>query len=507
MADQPTCPRLLIFIVAYNAESTVTSVLRRIPPALTKACDIEVLVIDDASPDETFESALEASNDGNLPFPVRILKNPINQGYGGNQKIGYWYALKNGFDYVALIHGDGQYAPESLPFLLEPLWNDQADAVFGSRMLQSGAALAGGMPLYKYIGNKILTRLQNFVLKTSFSEFHSGYRVYSVSCLREIPFQLNTNDFHFDTEIILQLLLAGKRISEVAIPTYYGDEICRVNGLTYAANVCLATMKMAAQRFNLFYDRKFDCAPDSTMNKYYRPKLNYLSPHSLALNYVSARSRVLDLGCAGGYVGAALKERLNCSVVGVDQFASDNIELDDYVVHDLNSGLPELDMHDFDHILLLDVIEHLNAPEEFVAELRERLLPDTTVIVSTGNVAFLLTRLSLTFGNFNYGKRGILDLTHKRLFTYRSLKELFTQANYDVLQTRGTPVPFPLVAGEGWLSRLLLNLNSIMLTLFPRLFSFQFVLVVKPRPTLEYLLAAAKAEGRRRATEFQLSSP
>src|SRR5262249_7816313 len=152
-------------------------------------------------------------------------------------KIGFHYAIRQGFDIVALVHGDGQYAPERLPDLLGPLVSGDADAVFGSRMMSGSNALKGGMPLYKYVGNKILTSIQNRLLHSNLSEFHSGYRLYSVAALRRIPFDRNTNDFHFDTEIIIQFFRAGLRIQELPIPTYYGDEICHVNGMRYAGQV------------------------------------------------------------------------------------------------------------------------------------------------------------------------------------------------------------------------------------------------------------------------------
>ena len=115
-----------------------------------------MLVIDDASTDSTFEVGIQISE----PFPgvpLKILKNPSNLGYGGNQKLGYRYAIREGFEYVVLLHGDGQYAPEEMPQLLHSLIDSDADAVFGSRMLNAGEALKGGMPLYKYVGNRILT--------------------------------------------------------------------------------------------------------------------------------------------------------------------------------------------------------------------------------------------------------------------------------------------------------------------------------------------------------------
>ena len=143
---------------------------------------------------------------------------------------------------VVLLHGDGQYAPEALPRMLAPFADPETMAVFGSRMMTRGAALRGGMPLYKYVGNRILTAIENRLLGTKLSEFHSGYRAYRVSALDRLPYQYNTNDFHFDTEIIIQMMMAGYRIKEVPIPTYYGDEICRVVGMRYARDVMLATV-------------------------------------------------------------------------------------------------------------------------------------------------------------------------------------------------------------------------------------------------------------------------
>ena len=255
-------PRLLIFIVAYYAESTLRWVLDRVPPSLFEDFDCEILVIDDASKDRTFEVGSEYQRE-HASVRMTVLRNEYNQGYGGNQKVGYAYAISHGFDFVALVHGDGQYAPEELPRLLAPLTSGRADAVFGSRMLQAGQALKGGMPLYKYVGNRILTTVQNLLLGSKLSEFHSGYRVYSVSALTRIPFRLNSNDFHFDTEIIIQLMNAGAPIVELPIPTYYGDEICRVNGMKYAKDVVWATLQNLAHRSGVRYQRRHCIEPSS----------------------------------------------------------------------------------------------------------------------------------------------------------------------------------------------------------------------------------------------------
>jgi len=498
-----TQPRLLIFIVAYQAAITIKNVLSRIPPSLADDYEIKVLVIDDASTDGTFEYGQEMQSAKALPFPLTVLINPVNLGYGGNQKVGYHYAQKMGFDFVALLHGDGQYAPECLPDLLIPLRDDTADACFGSRMMSSGGALKGGMPLYKFIGNKVLSLFENKMLRVNFTEFHSGYRIYSVAALSKVPFEFNTNDFHFDTEIIVQFLNAGFRIVERPIPTYYGDEICRVNGLKYAWNVTRAVTKARLQELGVFYDRRFDCAQSAT-NAHYQLKLDFPSPHSVALDAVPPNSRVLDLGCAGGYLAATLKTRKNCKVVGVDVCPLPaGVALDAFHQHDLNRGLPAIDMMAIDVVLMLDVIEHLNHPEAFVQQLYEALkfTPDVKVFISTGNIGFFVTRIMLLLGQFNYGKRGILDMTHTRLFTFATLRRLFEQNGFRLIESRGVPAPFPL-AIKGGLGRFLFRANLFLLGLWRSLFSYQIFVVVKPNPSLEYLLENAERQAAIRRADI-----
>jgi glycosyltransferase involved in cell wall biosynthesis len=231
-------PKIGVFIIAYNAVNHLIKTINRIP-AETYAQVEEIFVIDDCSKDNTYMAALGYKHTENVE-KLTVHRNEKNQGYGGNQKVGYQYAIDRGLDIVALVHGDGQYAPEALPLLLEPLVKGEADMVFGSRMSEPGRALKGGMPLYKYAGNRILTYAQNKLSGMNLSEYHSGYRLYSVAALKQIPFQSFTNNWHFDTQIILALAERNMRIKELPIPTYYGDEICHVNGIPYAAH-CLLT--------------------------------------------------------------------------------------------------------------------------------------------------------------------------------------------------------------------------------------------------------------------------
>ena len=229
-----------VLIVAFNAQETLTKVLDRIPSDFVKQIDA-ILVCDDASTDDTHKIGLSYQSKSQLP--LTIVRHEINLGYGGNQKTGYQWALEKNLDLVVLLYGDGQYAPEYLPQMVEPIVSGRADVVFGSRMITQGGARQGGMPLYKFVGNKILTTLQNRLAKVSLTEWHSGYRAYSVASLRKINFLKNSDYFDFDSQIILQMIGARQRIVEIEIPTFYGDEISRVNGIKYGLKILIHTLK------------------------------------------------------------------------------------------------------------------------------------------------------------------------------------------------------------------------------------------------------------------------
>lgn len=498
---EPTAPparpgRVLIFIVAYNAETTIAQVLTRIPPEVL-AYDYEILIVDDQSRDATFERATafrNANNDINLT----VLFNPENQGYGGNQKIGYQYAIMNNFEVVVLLHGDGQYAPEVMDELIRPLLAGEAEAVFGSRMAEDGAARKGGMPLYKYFGNRILTTFENRLLGMELSEFHSGYRAYSVQALAAVPFRFNTNDFHFDTEIIIQFKLAGKRIREVAIPTYYGNEICHVNGIKYAWDVVKAVVRAKLQGLQVCYARQFDIvAPEER----YPLKLGFLSSHTAAIAEVKSSSRVLDLGCGEGYLGREL-EKKGCVVTGMDAAPCEGIcVLKDFQKIDLDREEIPVEVASYDYLLLLDVIEHLDTLRQYdlLDEIRAKAAGrGLTLILTTPNVAFVLIRLQLLLGKFNYGRRGILDHTHRRLFTFASLRHHLEQCGYTLEKEAGIPVPAPAAVGDNFLGRLLLKINKALIWLWPGMFAYQIFIRATPRPTVTQLLENAHAASARR---------
>jgi len=228
-----------ILVVAYNAESTLENVVARIPREFVESISV-ILICDDASQDSTF-SVGQSVGSSRPDLPISLIRHPINLGYGGNQKAGYRWMLNHDIDVVVLLHGDGQYAPEYLPQMVQPIISGTADIVFGSRMMVRGNALKGGMPVYKFIGNKILTFWQNRMAGIRLSEWHSGYRAYSTRSLAMTDFESNSDYFDFDTEIILQMIEADQRIVEIPIPTFYGDELSRVNGVKYGWRVAKHT--------------------------------------------------------------------------------------------------------------------------------------------------------------------------------------------------------------------------------------------------------------------------
>jgi glycosyltransferase involved in cell wall biosynthesis len=229
--------KILCYIPAYNAAATIPSVLDRIPESTKKLID-EYLVVDNASEDNTHLVGIGYAQQKGLTN-LKVHRSEVNGGYGGSQKVGYRYAIDHGFDAVVMLHGDGQYAPERMEYLLEPIYQGKADHVFGSRI--TGDPRGGGMPLHRYLGNLFLTTIENWILGWNLSEYHSGYRIYTTEALKKIPFERCSNEYHFDSQILVQVRLAGLRVAERTIPTYYGSEKCYVPLMKYGMDV-LKTM-------------------------------------------------------------------------------------------------------------------------------------------------------------------------------------------------------------------------------------------------------------------------
>jgi glycosyltransferase involved in cell wall biosynthesis len=483
--------KVLIFIVSYNHEKFLGSVLSRIQDKVWEndSFETEILIIDDQSTDNTFNVANEYAKN-NTKLNITVFYNPKNLGYGGNQKVGYKYAISKGFDAVVLLHGDGQYPPEYLEHMILPIVKGETDVVLGSRMLNKKSAIDGGMPYYKWFGNLALTFMQNWILGVKLAEFHTGYKSYRVSALTSIPFEFNSNYFDFDTDLLIQLIATGNRIKEIPIPTFYGDEISRVKVFKYGFMILKSSINSRLMKMGIFYHPKFDYSQE---NKQYTLKLGYLSSHQFALNYIKSGTRVLDIGCGPGLITEELSKK-SVSVISIDRYISDDVKK--YSLETIQADVDILDFETLpavDTILLLDIIEHLRSPEKLLKKLRNRYCREATnVIISTGNIAFLPIRMMLLLGQFNYGNRGILDIDHTRLFSCKSLREILENYGYEILGEKGLPAPFPLALGEHWFSHILLNINVLFIKFSRNLFSYQMIIIARPNPTLELLLNSAQ---------------
>jgi glycosyltransferase involved in cell wall biosynthesis/cyclopropane fatty-acyl-phospholipid synthase-like methyltransferase len=474
-------PRIGILVVAYNAASTLAQVLDRIPRQFVPRIS-DVLVCDDSSQDATYLVGLGYQKLA-PELPLTVIRNPENLGYGGNQKACYRWAIEHDLDIVVLLHGDGQYAPEILPDIVRPLEAGTCDAVLGSRMLERGAARRGGMPMYKLVGNRILTRFQNAVVGSDLSEWHSGYRAYSVAALRKIPFERNVDGFAFDTQIILQLVESGARIEEIPIPTYYGDEICYVKGMQYAYDVSRQVVRYRTQKMGFGGDDMTFAASD------YEEKVEPDSSHSRIESWMRSRppSRVLDLGCSSGVLGARLRE-LGHTVVGIDRYESEQVRdrVDDFVAADLVNGIPDDVGGDYDVVIAADVLEHLARPEHLLADIEKRLAPGGSVIASVPNFAHWYPRARVAAGRFDYDRRGILDRDHVRFFTKRSFDRLLEQAGYRVRRFESIGLPFEVFERGGddtsSASRhaVARQVDRVGTWMWPTMFAYQFLYEAEP---------------------------
>ncbi len=240
--------KIVVVMPAYNAAKTIERTYREIPLDLVD----EVVVTDDASSDET---VVEAQRLG-----CRTLVHGRNRGYGGNQKTCYTEALRLGADVVVMLHPDYQYTPKLLPSIIGLLTDGPFDAVLGSRVL-GGRALAGGMPLYKYVANRFLTATQNVLCGAKLSEYHTGYRAFTREVLESLPLLENSDDFVFDNQMLAQILLAGFEIGEVSCPAAYFEEASSINfqrSVRYGLGVLETSARAFLHRKGIVSDTLFD---------------------------------------------------------------------------------------------------------------------------------------------------------------------------------------------------------------------------------------------------------
>lgn len=240
--------RIVVVMPARQAALTLEQTVSAIPLDYVD----EVILVDDSSTDETVELARE--------LPLTVIWHPHQVGYGGNQKTCYLRALEHDADVVVMLHPDGQYEPELIPAMIEPILTGEADLVMGSRLLIPGAALAAGMPRWKFLANRFLTTIENRIMGTDLSEAHTGYRAYSRELLLTVPFLRNSLDFTFDSELLMQASHFGFKIREVPARCRYFEDASSVGfktGVVYGLKTLWSGVRLILHRRGLLASRKF----------------------------------------------------------------------------------------------------------------------------------------------------------------------------------------------------------------------------------------------------------
>ncbi|MEO8192549.1 MAG: glycosyltransferase family 2 protein [Gemmatimonadales bacterium] len=242
--------RVIVVLPAYNAGRTLERTISEIPPGIVD----DLLLVDDASGDDTVAVAERLG----IPYVVH----PVNRGYGGNQKTCYAEALKRGADIVVMLHPDYQYSPKLIGAMAWLAASDEFEIVLGSRILGKGAR-AGGMPLYKFVANRLLTAVENIFLGLKLSEYHTGYRTFTRQVLEALPLLECSDDFVFDNQMLAQAAMFGFRIGEISCPTKYHPEASSINfrrSVVYGLGVLRTSMRFRLHKAGLRHDRLFDAA-------------------------------------------------------------------------------------------------------------------------------------------------------------------------------------------------------------------------------------------------------
>ena len=233
-------PKVVITMPAYRAELTLEKTIADIPEGVAD----QLILVDDASPDDTVRVARELGG-------IQVFVHTENRGYGGNQKTCYTEALREGADIVVMLHPDYQYDPKAVPLLIAPILAGDADMTFGSRFAGLGDPLGGGMPMYRYLGNRATTTVENLLLGARFTDMHSGLRAYTRECLLSMPFHGYSDDFMFDSQFIIDAVTSGKRVVEVPIPTRYTKESSSIGvarSIRYVQHGVLYSARQFAKR-------------------------------------------------------------------------------------------------------------------------------------------------------------------------------------------------------------------------------------------------------------------
>jgi len=457
--------RVALLFAGWSRGADLAALLRRIPDGLLREVDTIYAIPEVDSLDAGQFTDLRAE------FPALKVLLPRFGGQPGRRlKLAMCCAMRAGCDLIVTLDTDAGHAPEYLARLLAPFANEEVACVIGSRLREHAATV----PLLHRLGLRLATGVQNQMLGSALSDAHSGFRAYRTSALATLPFRNNSDNFVFETELVIQHVTDKKRIEEVAVPSERSPRIWR--GALYGWLSFLTVIRALANRVHLVYHPKFDLEGAKPS---YRYKEAPTSLHQFVIRRHSEPGiKVADVGAGSARVSQTL-HAAGAEVIAIDHHQPSSELTFGYVGADLNQDFAAkiiASLHGpADKVLALDVIEHLLRPEHGMAEIHRALRPGGTLIASTANIAFIAIRLSLALGQFNYGKRGILDVTHTRLFTIRSFCRALEGEGFRIDKVRGFGPPIEDVIGSSFVLRCLDRIAGGLARVWPSMFAYQFL--------------------------------
>ena len=477
-----------LVLIMFRGSGAAQPVLTALPREMLASDEVRFLILNEttAAPGRGMEIARWRDESG--ARHVDVVQHSLALASGACQKLGLRYALDRGFDLVIVTPEDPDADGSILGEVLVRGAAGGADVVVGIARRGPASQRPAVAPALSQAG-AVSPRTRPGACRR---DLPRAYRGYSTRFLSTIPFEMNANDARFDFEVLLQAEHAGATVLTVEAGGVTPGWRTRPRLSLAEAGALLSSLaQFRLHRAGMLCSLKYrDLGPVRYANK--TAVLYSSHATALALTREFGPRRLLDIGCGSGFV-ASQCTAAGIEVTGVDIRPPMPGSMRHFIRADLDREALPVDPCGFDLILMLDTIEHFARPEQFLIDLRNRapagtpaeLLP--RMVLSTPNVAFIAMRLNLLLGRFNYAERGILDITHKRLFTLSSLLRLLRDCGYVTERVIPVAAPFEAVFG-GWLGSLLGRANRFLLVLWRRLFAFQFIVVCRPLPNIRQLL-------------------
>ncbi len=415
-----------------------------------------------------------------LSLDVEWLPLDPNLSYGERQKAACRHALRRSVDAVLILTPDTLLTAENWHALVSFSSSNTASILLAPTVNRLLAGRAFKRRIYLFFARQLGRILGEWNVQDFLMDFTRPFRMYDTAFLRRVPFELNSDEQTFDIEMLFQAYALQSCVAELPASTQAPPGKERYFNARYTWDVMMESVRYRSQKIGFLCSMKYRGLLRHEV-KYADKSQEKGSTHAHVFKRVPRGSRVLDMGCGPGFVSGRLKEK-GCRVTGVDAVSPEHYPGDRFVAMDLEAGPPREDFSAYDYILLLDILEHLSNPEQFLIYCRYRLETEKRplFIFSTANVAFIGIRAALGIGVFNYGERGILDVTHRRLFTLGSFIRMLRETGYEVLGYHGIGVPFMLLFPNTF-GRFLGWVSSALARLWPSMWGYQIMVEARPK--------------------------